>query len=128
MKSTMRHLLVLIALFALPAMASAQMSATPHAGHGDPQATARESPVTKAFKDADAAMMKGMDRQYTGDADRDFVLGMIPHHQGAIDMANVELKYGKDPILRRLASTIIAAQEKEIAELQDWLRRHPASR
>ena len=53
----------------------------------------------------------------TGNADQDFVASMIPHHQGAIDMAKVELQYGKDPILRKLAAGIVAAPEKEIKEI-----------
>jgi uncharacterized protein (DUF305 family) len=49
---------------------------------------------------------------------------MIPHHQGAIDMAKVELAYGKDPELRRLAEDIVKAQETEIAAMQVWLKAH----
>jgi uncharacterized protein (DUF305 family) len=83
------------------------------------------SASTKAFKDADEKMMRDMNRPMSGDADRDFVAGMLPHHQGAVDMAQVELRYGKDPEMRRLARTIVAAQQKEIAEMQTWQRRHP---
>jgi uncharacterized protein (DUF305 family) len=53
-----------------------------------------------------------------------FVKGMIPHHQGAIDMAKVVLQYGKDDTVKAWANQIIAAQEKEIAEMQDWLKTH----
>jgi uncharacterized protein (DUF305 family) len=75
---------------------------------------------------ADQKMMSGMSGvQYTGDADRDFVAHMIPHHQGAVEMAKVELKYGKDVKLRKLAKDVIAAQEKEIAFMKQWLAAHP---
>jgi uncharacterized protein (DUF305 family) len=60
----------------------------------------------------------------TGEPDKDFVVMMTPHHQGAIDMAKVELQYGKDPELLKLATDIVAAQEKEIAEMEEWLARH----
>ena len=60
----------------------------------------------------------------TGNPDRDFVSMMVPHHQGAIDMAQVELRYGKDPILRRMAEDIVAAQQKEIAEMRRWQAKH----
>ena len=55
--------------------------------------------ATKEYMAAHEKMMKEMMRPMTGDADKDFVMMMIPHHQGAIDMANVEIKYGKDPVL-----------------------------
>jgi len=62
-----------------------------------------------------------MNEKMTGGADRDFMLMMIPHHQSAIDMARVELKYGKDARVRALATSIISAQQKEINEMQSWL-------
>lgn len=58
----------------------------------------------------------------TGDADTDFVLGMVPHHQGAVDMAEILLEQGDDPKLRQLARGIIVAQKREIAFMNYWLK------
>jgi uncharacterized protein (DUF305 family) len=79
---------------------------------------------SKAFNDAMGKMHKDMMITYSGDADADFVRGMIPHHQGAIDMAKIELKYGKDPELRKLAQAVVTAQEAEIKEMNAWLKKH----
>ena len=67
-------------------------------------------------------MMKNMSIKMSGNADVDFIKMMLAHHQGAVDMAEVELKYGKDPEARKLAETIIAAQQKEITQMQNWLK------
>ncbi len=79
---------------------------------------------TKAYTDAMAAMHEAMMVPYTGNADVDFLKGMIPHHQGAIDMAKVELQYGRDEGVRKLAEEIIKAQETEIAWMKDWLAKN----
>ena len=76
---------------------------------------------TKAYKQADMDMMRGMAVEYTGNADVDFRLKMIPHHQGAIDMAKVALQHGTDAETKALAEAIITAQEREISEMQAWL-------
>ncbi|MGY5803826.1 CopM family metallochaperone [Rhizobium sp. LEGMi12c] len=83
-----------------------------------------QSASSKAYNDAMGKMHKDMMIHYSGDADADFVRGMIPHHQGAIDMAKIELKYGKDPELHKLAEGVITAQEAEIKEMKAWLKKH----
>jgi uncharacterized protein (DUF305 family) len=57
------------------------------------------------------------------DPDMAFVQGMIAHHQGAIDMARIQLQYGTDPENNRLAEHIIAEQERELAQMKRWLQR-----
>ncbi len=84
----------------------------------------KDTVSTVAFKAADAAMMKEMDVAYTGDPDVDFRTHMIPHHRGAVAMAKVALTHAKDPETRAMAQTIIDDQEKEIADMEAWLKRH----
>ena len=79
---------------------------------------------TKDFKAADMKMMHNMHVPYTGNPDVDFRTHMIPHHQGAVEMAKVALKHAKDPETKRIAQKIIDDQEKEIAEMQDWLKKN----
>lgn len=81
---------------------------------------------SKALEEANATMHQSMAIEMTGDVDVDFMRGMIPHHQGAIDMAVIVLKYGKDPEVRKLAEAIVAAQETEIAFMKEWLKKHGA--
>jgi len=91
----------------------------------DMGAMGAQGPSTDGYKAAMDKMHTDMMIEYSGNADVDFVRGMIPHHQGAIDMAKVELANGKDPEIRKLAEGVIAAQEAEIAKMQDWLAAHP---
>jgi uncharacterized protein (DUF305 family) len=90
----------------------------------DDKSLAQAPASVKANQQAMNTMMAAMMVSYTGDADVDFVTGMIPHHQGAIDMAKVELQYGKDPTMQKLATDIVKAQESEITFMQDWLKKH----
>ena len=79
---------------------------------------------TKAFKETHMKMMKDMHITYSGNPDADFVRGMIPHHQGAIDMAKVQLQHGKNAQIRKMAAKIIKDQEREIAQMQAWLKKN----
>lgn len=81
------------------------------------------SPSDKAFMAGMQKMMKDMEVKPTGNTDKDFVRMMMPHHQGAIDMAKVELQYGNDPMLRKMATDIVKAQEQEIGEMKAWQAR-----
>jgi uncharacterized protein (DUF305 family) len=88
--------------------------------------TGSDAPEARALRDAGSAMHAGMTSvRQSGDADRDFVASMIPHQQGAIDMATIELQFGKDAETRQLAERIIAAQQQQIAEMNAWLAKHP---
>lgn len=69
-------------------------------------------------------MMRNMAVPYTGDPDVDFRLQMIPHHQGAIDMAKVAMQHAKDPWSRQLAEAIIVEQQREIMQMRGWLASH----
>ncbi len=94
-----------------------------HSGH---TMTGMEGPATMAFMEANMKMHAAMEIAYTGDADTDFIAGMIPHHQGAVEMAKVVLEHGDDPEVKKLAEAIIAAQEAEIAWMTDWLAKNGA--
>ena len=93
-------------------------------GMGAPPA-GDQGPAAEAFQAANARMHQDMAITYSGNVDVDFVRSMIPHHQGAIDMARIELEHGTDPELRKLAQGIIAAQEAEIAMMNAWLAANP---
>jgi uncharacterized protein (DUF305 family) len=98
-------------------MSSMDQTTMDHGAMGD-------SPSSKAFAEANAKMHKDMVVPLTGNADVDFVQSMIPHHQGAIDMARIVLEHGKDPEIRKLAEEVIAAQEGEIAMMKAWLAKN----
>ena len=113
--------LLVLTLTALPAVA--ETTAKP-ADHSDHAMTGMETASTMAFMEVNMKMHAAMDIEFTGNADIDFVRGMIAHHQGAIDMAKVVLDHGKDPEVRKLAQAVIAAQTDEITWMQDWLAKN----
>lgn len=96
-----------------------------HDGHGEAPAPDATPASSQAYMEASARMHADMAIALTGDADVDFARGMIPHHQGAIDMAQTLLEHGSDPALLALAREIIANQEAEIAFLEAWLAENP---
>jgi len=81
-------------------------------------ASSAEMPFLTDNVTAMSKMMVDMGITPSGDVDRDFVAMMVPHHQGAIDMAQAELRYGHNDQLRRMAQEIIVTQQQEIAAMR----------
>lgn len=106
MSQNIRIAIFVVAFIAAPAIAQSQDAAE------------------KAFMDVKMTMRESMPVEYTGDPDVEFMRSMIPHHQGAIDMAEVELKYGKDAQARAFAKKVIETQQAEIEQLNQWLKQH----
>jgi len=105
---------LLIGCLCTPAFA-AQPAA---AGHGD------MTPMQHEYMQSMDTMQKSMhEGGMEKDADMAFAKGMLAHHQAALDMARIELKYGKDKQMRTLAETIIKAQQAEIEEMQAWIKK-----
>lgn len=116
----------LLTLAILPFKANQYRSATPSTELCGSAFTALSNqPFFDQMSDAMAKMDLGMSAApMTADINHDFATMMIPHHQGAIDMAKGELSYGKDPIMRRLAEEIIVDQQSEIDVMNLWLAKH----
>ena len=122
-----------IGFLALPFSGQADPQAVPgepephHGAHhggvqtGDAGFAAADTASTEAFRAANAKMHAAMEIPYTGDADVDFLRGMIAHHEGAIAMAQVVLRHGLDPEVKALAETILTTQEKEITTMKALL-------
>lgn len=85
------------------------------------------TPASRAYMQSMETMNKAMKSQpMTGDADHDFASMMRAHHQAAVDMAKVEIQYGKNPEMKKMAEKVVVDQSKEIKQLDTWLGRHPA--
>ena len=133
----MKHLLKSAAMLSTLAMGAAvpvlAQQPAPAPGMTTPM-PGMTMPIKPGATPAEESMMSAMDKmsrdmaavRMTGDADRDFVGVMLPHHQGAIDMAKFELAHGKDPAMLKLARAIVAAQDREIKEMKAWQAKHPA--
>ena len=124
-----RHLIAGLSLCGLIALSATAPAQTPAAAAGKPADTTAASKggtmPGMARGDMHPSMMQNMQKMeampMTGDTDRDFAAMMKVHHQGAIDMAELELKNGKDAKLRAMAKRIISAQQKEIKEFDQWM-------
>jgi uncharacterized protein (DUF305 family) len=120
-----RKILVAASALTLAAfVAGASLAQTDHSGHGtEPAANTHAGAAEAGYRRAMDVMHQAMSKMpYSGNPDVDFVRGMIPHHQAAIDMAKVVIAHGKDPEIRKLAHEIVAAQEKEIDQMDAWLK------
>lgn len=108
-------------------MAMSAQSGHSHNNHGMARGSMDHQPMAThqhggPFAESHQRMMDDMHQMtLSGDADHDFVSGMIPHHQGAIDMADVLLTHGSDPQLLELGEEIISAQQAEIQQMEQWL-------
>ena len=124
-----RRLIVGMSFCGLIALSATAPAQTPQTAVGKPaEATAASKDGTMpgmARGDMHPSMMQNMKKMeampMTGDIDRDFAEMMKVHHQGAIDMAELELKNGKDVKMRAMAKRIISAQQKEIKEFDQWM-------
>ena len=116
-----RALRLLIPLALIPAFAAPSTQHTSHAQGSTPAVAPYWEGLMESMTRMHAAMSS---TRPSADADADFVSLMLPHHQAAIDMAKVELTFGKDPQLRRLAQEIVTDQESEIQLMQLWWQQH----
>lgn len=107
-----KFLLMFSTVFLISSFALSSMHQGGHQNHGN-------MPFQKAMD----KMHKNMNMTSSGDIDVDFLKGMIPHHQGAIDMSEELIKKTKDPELKALAQKIIKDQKAEIKQMQDFLKK-----
>jgi uncharacterized protein (DUF305 family) len=118
-----RTIAVTVFLFAMPGLALAQSAQSDAMKGMDMKGTT--GPATQAYMHAMQSMDDEMQAMTpTNDPSKDFVMMMKPHHQAAVDMAEAYLKYGSDPVLKKMSQDIVSSQKKEIAEMNAWQAEH----
>lgn len=119
MKHQILCLLVPLALL-FPATAKAAHNEIAMSTPSNSESTGPKQELKSSMEEMDRAMMQADDPDFS----RAFVVKMIEHHKGAVEMSRILLKYGKDAELRRMTEKGMKMQEKEIGELQQWLKDH----
>ncbi|MBB1228180.1 DUF305 domain-containing protein [Pantoea conspicua] len=112
------HMILASLLFVLPAAVMAQQPASKMTHEMSMSPASKE--YMSGMQKMHSSMMNALKEQ---DADRAFAKGMIEHHRGAIAMAETELKYGKDPEMKKMAEDVIKAQKSEIEHMEAWLKK-----
>ena len=120
----MKKLMTFITLSAVAISNYAQANEQPHQAHMNMSMSADSAMQQELMQGMDQMNQDMMAAAQYKDPDVAFAAGMLPHHIGAVKMAEVELKYGKDPEMRKLAEDIINAQQAEIEQMQKWLKVH----
>ena len=120
----MKKLMTFITLSAIAISNYAQANEQPHQAHMNMQMSTGSAMQQELMQGMDQMNQDMMAAAQYKDPDVAFAAGMLPHHIGAVKMAEVELKYGKDPEMRKLAEDIINAQQAEIEQMQKWLKVH----
>ena len=124
----MKKLMTFITLSAVAISNYAQANEQPHQAHMNMSMSTDSAMQQELMQGMDQMNQDMMAAAQYKDPDVAFAAGMLPHHIGAVKMAEVELKYGKDPEMRKLAEDIINAQQAEIEQMQKWLKAHNKKR
>ena len=120
----MKKLMTFITLSAVAISNYAHAHEQPHQAHMNMQMSTGSAMQQEFMQGMNQMHQDMMAAAQYKDPDVAFAAGMLPHHIGAVKMAEVELKYGKDPEMRKLAENIINAQQAEIEQMQKWLKVH----
>ena len=120
----MKKLMTFITLSAIAISNYAQANEQPHQAHMNMSMSTDSAMQQELMQGMNQMHQDMMAAAQYKDPDVAFAAGMLPHHIGAVKMAEVELKYGKDPEMRKLAEDIINAQQAEIEQMQKWLKAH----